>query len=235
MKTVYARTLNPESFDYRVYDIREYECNEVIIDGGRHFESIDQKDYLKSIKKLISCYNSWDFDYYYKGSIMDFLRDYLPKKENGKKLSPKEAHNIKMSIENWTSNDLAEEDVICDCLSIITGKIYRSRDIRGYCQGDYAMAYYPVRNGIMNYVDWVEAWFFGTGIEVEIHDEDNEPTCAEEVCGYTFYTANWKTEDIIAEIKEQCGYKAEDEVEVKLWLYDKTRTIHIDEYKLATE
>lgn len=232
METIYAKTLNPESFDYRVYDIREDEGNEVIIDGGRDFENIDQHDYLKMVKKLISGYSSWDFDYYYKGSIMDFLKDYLPKKENGKKLSPKEAHNIKTSIECWYKDLLEEEDVICECLSIITGKIYKHTGLRGCCQGDYVEAYYPVKDGITKYLDYVEAWFFGTGTEILIYDGDLTPENADDVeDGYTIYTANWRVEDLKEEIRKYVG--ASDDVKVKLWLYKDTRTIKYDEYELA--
>ena len=210
------------------------EGNEVIIDGGRDFENIDQHDYLKMVKKLISGYSSWDFDYYYKGSIMDFLKDYLPKKENGKKLSPKEAHNIKMSIECWYKGLLEEEDVICECLSIITGKTYCWKTIRGCCQGDYAKAYYPVKDGITNYIDWIEAWFFGTGTEILIYDGDLTPESADDIeDGYTIYTANWRIEDLKKEIRKHVG--ASDDVKVKLWLYKDTRTIKYDEYEEAAE
>lgn len=233
MKTIYARTLNPESFDYRVYDIRENEGNEVIIDGGRNFCNIDSKGYLTKIKKMISEYSDYELQVYHNNSIMDFLNYYLPKKENGKRLSPKEIHNIEDVLKCYGRD--YEETAICECLSIITGKIYCWKVIQGCCQGDWAKAYYPVKDGITKCVDWIEAWFFGTGTEVEIHDEEEKPNSAEEVSGYTFYTASWKTEDIIAEIKEECGYKAEDDVDVKLWLYKDTRTIHIDQYELATE
>lgn len=231
MKTIYARTLNPEIFDYRVYDIREDDGNEVIIDGGREFSDIDQKDYLKAIKKTIRDYNGWDYEHYYKGSIMDYLNDYLPKKENGKSLSPKEASWLKKVLELEPD----EREIICQLLTTITGKLYRHKGLRGCCQGDYVVAYYPVREKIKEYLDWVEAWYFGTGTEVEIHEDEKEPECAEDVTGYTFYTASWKTEDLITEIKQQCGYKAEDDVDVKLWLYKDTRTVHIDQYELATE
>ncbi len=232
METIYAKTLNPESFDYRVYDIREDEGNEIIIDGGRDFESIDQHDYLKKVKKLISGYSSWDFDYYYKGSIMDFLKDYLPKKENGKKLSPKEAHNIKTSIECWYKDLLEEEDVICDCLSIITGKIYKHTGLRGCCQGDYVEAYYPVKENIRKYLDYVEAWFFGTGTEILVYDGDLTPESADDIeDGWTFYTASWNTEDIKEEIRSRSG--ASEDVKVVLYKYTNTRTIKYDEYELA--
>ena len=225
---IYAVTLNPESFEYLVYDIREDDGNEVIIDGGREFTNVDNKGYLEAIKKLIEEYDTYLYDYYYKGSIKAFLEDMLPKKENGKRLSPKEIAFLKQTLDN---DD--KECAICDCLYVITGKIYKCRGLRGCCQGDYVDAYYPVEDGITEYLDYVEAWYFGTGTEVMVHEEDNEPKTAEEVSGWTFYTASWKTSDLKAEIKEQCGYKRDDDIEVILWLYDKTRTIKIDEYKLA--
>lgn len=227
-QTIYARTLNPEDFDYRIYDIREDDGNEVIIDGGRDFGDIDQKGYLKDIKKLINEYGGYVLECYYDNSIMSYLRDYLPKKENGKRLTPKEAHVIKEALEN----EKEDAEIICECLGVITGKLWRHKGLRGYCQGDYVEAYYPVKNGITDYLDYVEAWFFGTGTEIEVSDEDaNSP---EEVSGWTFYTANWKTDDIKAEIKEQCGYKRDDEsIEVVLWLYDSSYRVRHDTYKLA--
>lgn len=229
-KTIYAKTLNPESFDYRVYDIREDDYNEVIIDGGRDFCNIDNKGYLTKIKKMISEYSDYELEVYHNNSIMNFLNYYLPKKENGKRLSPKEMAFLKQGLDN---SQYANEEIICDCLSVITGKIWKHKGLRGCCQGDYVDAYYPVEDGITEYLDWIEAWFFGTGIEIMIHDEDNEPKDAEEVTGYTFYTASWRVEDLKKEIRDYVG--AKDDVDVKLWLYDKTRTIKIDEYKLATD
>ena len=228
---LYAVTLNPEHYDYRAYDISEDDGNEVIIDGGRDFADVDNKGYLKAIKKLIEEYDSCSYDYYYKGSIKAFLSDMLPKKENGKHLSPNEIAFLKKGLEY---SSYSNEELICDCLFVITGKIYRHKGLRGYCQGDYVDAYYPVEDGITQYLNYVEAWYFGTGIEVMVHEEENEPKSAEEVSGWTFYTANWKTEDLKREVKEQYGYKGDDDsIEVILWVYDKTRTIKIDEYKLA--
>jgi len=228
MKKIYATTLNPESFDYRVYDIREDEGNEVIIDGGRNFCDVDNTGYLTKIKKLIKEYSDYELEVYHNNSIMDLLDYYLPKKENGKRLSPKEASIIKKALK--TEKDV---DIICDCLSIITGKTYLMRGLRGCCQGDYIEAYYPVEDGIQKYLNWIEAWYFGTGTEVMVHEEENEPTSAEEVFGWTFYTDSWKTEDLKAEIKVQCGYKDTDDVEVVLWLYKSSYKVRHDVYELA--
>jgi len=66
-----------------------------------------------------------------------------------------------------------------------------------------------------------------------VHEEENEPTSAEEVFGWTFYTDSWKTEDLKAEIKVQCGYKDTDDVEVVLWLYKSSYKVRHDVYELA--
>lgn len=226
-QTIYATTLNPESYDYRVYDIREDDGNELIIDGGREFADIDENGYLKAIKQLIKEYDTYSYDYYYHGSIMAFLKDMLPKKTNGKRLSPKECKRIKNVLSK-------EEDrlTIVVCLSVITGKPWHEKGLRGCCQGDYVEAYYP-SDTPTEYIDWVEAWYFGTGVEVMVHEEDNIPTDGSEVCGWTFYTSHWKVDDIKAEIKRECYCTDDEDVEIKLWLYDSTRTIKIDQYKLA--
>ena len=228
MEKIYATTLNPELFDYRVYDISEDDGNTVIIDGGRDYNDIDNTGYLAKIKKLINEYSDYELEVYHNNSIMDLLGYYLPKKENGKRLSPKEANIIKKSLE--TGRDI---DIICDCLSIITGKIYLMRGLRGCCQGDYVEAYYPVEDGIQKYLNWIEAWYFGTGTEVMVHEEDNIPNSAEDVSGWTFYTDSWQIEDLKKEIKSQCGYKDTDEVEVVLWLYKSSYSVRHDVFELA--
>lgn len=225
--TIYAKTLNPELFDYRVYDISNDDYNEVYIVGDRNYPDIDNKHYLQAILKLIDDYCAWDYEEYYNSSIKDFLNDYLPKKENGKKLSPAEMTFIKKALEN---ND--DDETICACLTIITDKVYDWRYLRGCCQGEVVRAFYP--NTVSNaYLDFVEAWFFGTGTEIEIHDSDNTPKEADDIEGFTFYTATYGIENLKKEIKRECGYKDDDEVNVELWLYDSSYNIRHDVYKKA--
>ena len=225
--TIYATTLNPELFDYRIYDIREDEGNEVYVDGGRDYHDIDNNGYLKAIKQLIKEYNDYYYETYYHNSVMAYLHDMLPRKLNGKRLSPLEANKIKTALDSEDDNK-----TITICLSIITGKKYHWKPLRGCCQGDYVEAYYP-EDTTTEYLDFVEAWFFGTGTEVMVHEDDNEPECAEDIEGWTFYTAEWRIDELKNEIKSQCGFKDTDDVEVKLWLYDHTRTVKIDQYKLV--
>ena len=230
---IYAKTLNPEDFDYRVYDIREDDYNEVFILGGRNYCDIDNKDYLSKIKKLIEEYDGWDYEYYYKNSIKDFLRDMLPKKENGKALSPFQMSMLKLLLDKYNEGGMNYyNEVICECLTIITGKKYLHTGLRGCCQGDYVDAFYP--NTVSQaYIDFIECWYFGTGTEIEIHDCESIPKSAEEIEGFTFYTATYGIDNLKREIKRECGYKEDDDVEVKLWLYDKSTYTRHDIYKEA--
>lgn len=229
METIYAKTLNPEHFDYRLYDIREDEGNEVIVDGGKDYKDIDQKDYLGRIKKLINAYDSWDYEYAYKESIMEFLCDYLPKKENGKRLSPKEASRIKKALETFDNRLIA-----CVCLSIITSKKFECKRLCGCSQGEVVYAYYP-ENTHKEYLDFVEAWFWGTGTEIEIHDEENIPEDADEIEGYTIYIGTWwsDAEELKKIIRKSIGVKPD--TPVKLWLYADTKATYEDLYEEAKQ
>lgn len=227
MEKIFAKTLNPENYDYLMYDIREDDGNEVYILGSRDFCDVDNKGYLNKIKQVINDYDSWDYEYYYHNSIKEFLNSMLPKKENGKKLSPKEMAYIKETLDKQDN-----ETIICACLTIITGKQYEWKYLRGCCQGDVVKAFYPTTEN-EKYVDFVESWYFGTGTEIEIHDCENDPENPEDIEGYTFYTPTWNKEELKKEIKVECGYKENDDVEVVLWLYDKTIVVKHDTYKLA--
>lgn len=229
-KKIFAKTLNPEHFDWRVYQDEIDFPDTIIIDGGREYSDIDLKGYLKSIKQLNREYMTYDYNYYYEGSIKSFLLDMLPKKENGKHLSPVEIKHIKDALD---SDD--EEAIIATCLAVIFGKAYKKFVLRGCCQGEVVYLYAPEEIPHQE-VDWYEAWYFGTGTEIEVDDSGAEEiTKPEDIEGFTIYTALWKDIDIKHEILKQCNIKEQDydQYEVVLWKFDGYVTYHIDQYKLA--
>lgn len=230
MEKIYAKILNPENFDYRTYDIREDDYNEVYILGGREYDDVDNKGYLSDIKKIIDDYNSWDYEYYYHNSIKEFLEGMLPKKENGKKLSPAEMTFIKKALDNED-----DDETICACLTIITDKVYEWKYLKGCCRGEVVCAFYPKDFVSQEYIEFIEAWFWGTGTEIEVHDCDSIPKDENEIEGWTFYTGKWwrDADELRKIIKRECGYKDDDEVEIELWLYDGSYTVRHDKYKKA--
>ena len=211
---VYAKTLNPEFFDYRVY---ECDFNEdMVVDGNREYADINGED-LKEIKKMINAFEGWDYEYYYHNSIKDLLTDYLPKKRNGKKLSPKEIGLIKQSLlKEYRYHSDYEENIIIVCLSIIHSKPYDSFDLKGCCQGEWVKLYAP-KDTDKSYVDYLEAIYFNTGTEIMVDEESENITDPDDIFGYSFYTTSYNNEDLKAEIAKQCGC---DISEVVLWKFD---------------
>ena len=114
-------------------------------------------------------------------------------------------------------------------------KPYAIHTLRGCCQGEVVYLYTP-KDTSQKYIDFIEAWYFGTGTEVEIDDTGrNYVDNANDIEGYTFYTATWKEEDLKKEIIENALHQGEteDDVELILWKHTRTETIKIDQYELA--
>lgn len=216
---VYAKILNPESYywDWYIQDID----SKFIIDGGKEFKGVNT-DLLAAIKKMIDDYDCWDYQHYYASSIKDYLKDMLPKKENGKQLSPKEMHTIKELLEK-DYNRYSEyiEDIVIECLSIIKGIKYQAFEIRGCCQGDYATLYSP-KNTDRKVIDYIEAVYFGTGYEIMVNDECDDVESADDIVGWTFYTAEYNTENIRKEIAFNCSCKPEEVVLYEFVGYSRT-------------
>ena len=235
--TIYAKTLNPEFFDYRIYEYDIKEDNNIMLVGNDDYSGINE-DLFKDIVKMAEEYGGYEYEVYYHNSIKEFLADMFPKKENGKKLSQKEVSLIKKALDGFnydkTYHVWIEEVVLCS-LRIIKGKKYASKELRGYCQGDWIRAFYPVDTD-SSWIDYIEAWFFGTGNEVMVHTEDSKVESPDDIDGFTFYTASWKVEDIKREVIEHYGLvtREGDEVEVVLWEFTGYDTIKVDKYQLAS-
>ena len=211
---VYAKILNPESYPWDLYtqDID----SRFIIDGGKEFEGVNT-ELLTAIKKMIDDYDCWDYQHYYGNSIKDYLKDMLPRKENGKQLSPKEIHNIKELLDkDFNSYSEYIEDIVVECLSIIQGTKYQAFEIRGCVQREYATLYSP-KDTDRKVIDYIECVYFGTGTEIMVNDECDDVKNADDIMGWTFYTAEYSPESIRQEIAFNCSCKPE---EVVLYAFD---------------
>ena len=238
MEIIYAKTMNPEFYDYRMFDIREDDGNEVLIDGGSEFSDVDKNGELASIKRFITEFSEYDLEVYYSNSIKEYIKDMLPAKDNKKDFSPKELQVILQAIESdgydkrrYDSNYMY--NAITTILSIIHCKQYACRQLRGCMQREWVEAFYP-EDTSEEYLYWVEAWYFGTGTEVMIHDSEDKVSGAEDVSGYCVYLTGWNDKMLKEQIRESCGYKGNNKsVKVVLWKWDGyTRT---DKYELADD
>lgn len=223
---IYAKILNPEWYDYRVYEDCITESDDLIIEGGREWTSFNT-ELVKRIENLINDYLGWDYEHYYNNSIKAYLNDMLPNKSNGKKLSPKEIHTIKQLLDDCGHNN--ETETIISILSIFKCEPYEVRWLKGCCQGECVKLYCPVSTS-NEMSDYIEAWYFATGNEVEIHDCDSEVNEPDDIEGYTFYTSSWKVEDIKNEVLQWTNSNP-NETEVVLYKFD--GYIKTPKYKLV--
>ena len=113
---------------------------------------------------------------------------------------------------------------ICMGLTLMLGKEYDYKTLRGSCQSDWIYFIYPTDLYNDEAVRRLETEFFNTGEEWIVHDEDTVPECAEDVQGYSFYVYD----NTRKEIAEAEGVDPED---VVLWGYDGMRSI--PKYKIS--
>ena len=120
--------------------------------------------------------------------------------------------------------DCNEQRDICMGLTLMMGKGYDYKTLRGSCQSDWICFIYPTDLYDDEAVRCLETEFFNTGEEWIVHDEDTVPDCPEAVNGYTMYVYD----DARKEIAAEAGVAPED---VVLWKYDGMRSI--PKYKIS--
>lgn len=213
-KKLYARQINPEYQGNFITDIFSYDeaFNNISVCGNRHyierktdvflrvFDALNDGDLANELENVGQSY-SW-----YK-NVTECINDYLYR-EDGKKYSCKDIHNLKQLIEEFSECRSNEENrIICNVLSIVTRKDYDYTTIRGCCQGEWNEVFYPVDEYTMDDIRTFEAYYFNTGSEWIIHDEENEPESAEEINGYSVYCVSF---DVRQELAEYEGISPDD-------------------------
>lgn len=223
---IYAKTLNPKR-QFIWDDYMDYADRDIIIDGKNSGFKGWNDGILEDVRKCICECSDYEIDVYYDGSKVSFFSYYL-KKANGKRFTGVECKRMYDVINAAGSNHLQWERLcICVMLSIIKGVRYSSRMIRGCCQSDWAIAYYP-ENEPAKEISYAESAYFGVGTEIEIHDDAIEPNDASQVNGYTIWSAGLSEEEIISDVCEHEGCKPD---ELRIWFYDHTDNHPIDVYR----
>ena len=214
---IYAKTVNPEYVDTRMYldDIFEND-DYIMLDGGRHYISYND-EVLNKIKDAID--NYYELEYHYNfHTISEYVNWYLPKKKNKKAYSPRELHQIEEYIK--------QEDIL-GLLSVIKGVQYKAVGLRGCSQGDYVTLYAPV-NTNQEYIEYIESVYWNLGTEIIIHDDIEPVRKPQDISGYSFYSAEYREEELIEEIKQRACRNAKEKV--KLFVFD--GYIHTPKYRV---
>lgn len=212
---VYARQINPMYQGYFIGDIFEYDeyFNNISTYGNDEFKSRQ----TKTFSRVYDALNSGDLSYYIDNinsspytTVTEAINDYLYR-EDGKKYSCKDIHVLKELIEEYSTCRHSEENaIICAILSLVTRQDYTVTTIKGCCQGDWNEVFFPTNEYCIEDIRTFEAYYFNTGSEWIIHDEENDPESAEDINGYSMYCVADDIDDIKKEIAEAEGVNPDD-------------------------
>ncbi len=235
MCKVYARQIAPEyqeSYLLR-YDARATEnhwmdeCWQgVTLTGNRDFIGIETDVF----KRVYSCLEAGDLldelesieeknGYAHYDTSTQAINDMLyPEKD---KYTTMDIHNLKALIAEYQSaNSRNENGIICKVLSVVCGKEYDWKALRGSCQGDYIECFYPAAEYDQTSLKTLESLYFNTGSEWIVDDAgDFDPESEEpgEIDGFSCYCIGWSDEEIRQEIANAAGVKPE---EVTMYKHD---------------
>ena len=214
---VYAKQINPAYqgegiCGIDIFDYDEY-YNDISVYGNGHF--FDRK--TETFEHIINVLNSSEVFYaledagknnsVYKNKT-EVIYDYLPP-ENGKRYSNIEIHNIVDCINKYNNCYRAVDcnNIICDMFTIVSHKKYNWRTIRGCCQDEWNEVFYPTDKYSIEDIRAFETYYFNTGTEWIILNDDTIPECAEDIDGYSMYCVTYDVKKEIAAIE---GVNPED-------------------------
>lgn len=80
---------------------------------------------------------------------------------------------LAIAKENYYDGDTGYDYEILDELKKVTGKVWKTYTMRGYCQGDWQILYYVVDEVTSSEIETIENFYMGKVTEFEI-EEDGE-------------------------------------------------------------
>lgn len=128
--------------------------------------------------------------------------------------STRDIHALKELVNAYKEAGSREENnILCKVLSVVTGRKWDWRIIRGCCQSDWNEIFYPVDDWSREALAAFEVEYFNTGSEWIVHEGEFDPEQhdPEDIEGYSIYCTSYKVQEEIAAYE---GVKPE---EVKLF------------------
>lgn len=214
---IYCKQIAPEYQESRLFDDDGMGPEYINVTGNRDFISrtsplfdrvygaLRTGELCEALDDLKSggYYSDW-----YKNAteaINDLLEPEKPR------YSTRDIHALKGLVKAYNECSSREENnILCKVLSVVTGRKWDWKIIRGCCQSDWNNVFYRVDDWSREALDAFEVMYFNTGSEWIIHDEDNTPEGPEDINGYCVYCTAWNEEGIKRELAEAAGVKPEE-------------------------
>lgn len=213
---LFAKQIAPEFQESPFFMGDEMRPENIAICGNRHyveykpdyFERVESAlvegelaEALEGFSGVVECAY---FTSFYDNATAAIMAHIPP--EGRSRYSTREVHALKGLFHDYGRGRSSEDDrIFLEVLSIVTGKKWAYKDVRGTCQGDWNGLYYPVDEWSREGLDALEMEYFNTGTEWIIHDEDNTPNGPEDIQGYSIYCYGGTMEEIKEEIAEAGG------------------------------
>lgn len=138
-------------------------------------------------------------------TIRGILQEYGIERPDGKQWTTHQRHEWKELFEEYDADDAGD---LCKALSLLTGKSYDWKYLRGCCQGDWIECYFPVDEYDRKRLDILEMEYFNTGSEWTVHDGD--PDGDENNDCFSCYCYSWDDDGIREELAAAAGCSPED-------------------------
>ena len=222
-RKVYARQV-PWEWQESPWDDEQLKIDKAALYGNRSYGRYVFNEFEQVVKALEGM--DWDDvgDDRPYSTEQEMLLDYVPPVGRDS-YTDEEIETWKFACQMYNPNyGRNEQWGICMGLTLMLGKEYDYKTLRGSCQSDWIYFIYPTDLYNDEAVRRLETEFFNTGEEWMIHDEETVPDCPEAVNGYTMYVYD----DARKEIAAEAGVAPED---VVLWKYDGMRSI--PKYKIS--
>lgn len=222
-RKVYARQV-PWEWQESPWDDEQLKIDKAALYGNRSYGRYVFDEFEQVVKALEEM--DWDDvgDDRPYSTEQEMLLDYVPPVGRDS-YTNEEIETWKFASQMYNQNyGRNEQWGICMGLTLMLGKEYDYKTLRGSCQSDWIYFIYPTDLYDDEAVRRLETEFFNTGEEWMIHDEETVPDCPEAVNGYTMYVYD----DARKEIAAEAGVAPED---VVLWKYDGMRSI--PKYKIS--
>lgn len=204
---IYAKQTPPEFQESPLFYDELCFPDNVIVCGNRDYVS-HKTDLFRVIESALK--NMLEEVGYGYNTITEAIMDYIPPKKKAR-YSTKEINEIKNIIEDYVNcRNCDKDDYLCDLLSIVDGRKWEHRTIRGVMQSEWQIMFYPVDEWCDKDIDHFEMEYFNTGTEWCVTEEGCET-------GYTMYLYSGHESDIKKEISERTGVETED---IVLYVFD---------------
>ena len=233
---VYARQINPEYQESPLF-FADFWPENITVAGNRDYKEHWNEDFRRvydvleqgELADMLDDFARYGRCEYFKSRTAAIM-DYLPPvgRERYSTKNVKELCDLIPEYGYGRRRGRDDDDVLCDIASIVIGKKYDHRTIRGCYQGDWNDVFYPVGEWSREALEYFEAEYFNTGEEWMVYDGDGEPETPEDISGWTVYCHGWRDEDKRKEIADAAGCAPED---VIMYRISNTRHVTVCEYE----